>query len=159
GDLDLAQFESLAAEGTRVLAAGRPERAAELLGEALGLWRGGLLTDVPQTPLLAQHADRTAGLWLTAPELRVEADLGCGRAVQVIPELRGLVLEHPLRERLWALLIRALEAAGRRAQALEVYAQARQVIADELGVDPGTELQRLYAELLAADDRSAAAPP
>jgi DNA-binding SARP family transcriptional activator len=159
GDLDLEQFESLAAEGTRVLAAGQPERAAELLGEALGLWRGGLLTDVPQTALLAQHADRTAELWLTATELRVEADLACGRAVQVIPELRGLVLEHPLRERLWALLIRALEAAGRRAQALEVYAQARQVISDELGVDPGTELQRLYAELLAADHRSAAAPP
>jgi DNA-binding SARP family transcriptional activator/tetratricopeptide (TPR) repeat protein len=158
GDVDLEQFEALAAEGTRVLAAGRAERAAELLGEALGLWRGGLLTDVPQTPLLATHADRTAELWLTTTELRVEADLACGRAVQVIPELRGLVLEHPLRERLWALLIRALEAAGRRAQALEVYAQARQVISDELGVDPGSELQRLYAQLL-ADDRSAAAAP
>src|SRR5690349_2386539 len=158
GDVDLEQFEALAAEGTRVLAAGRAERAAELLGEALELWRGGLLTDVPQTPLLATHADRTAELWLTTTELRAEADLACGRAVQVIPELRGLVLEHPLRERLWALLIRALEAAGRRAQALEVYAQARQVISDELGVDPGSELQRLYAQLL-ADDRSAAAPP
>ena len=59
--------------------------------------------------------------------------------------------EHPLRERLWALLMRALEEAGRRAEALETYAQARQVISDELGVDPGSELQRLYAELLAAD--------
>ena len=130
GDLDIEHFESLAAEG-----AGAPwpqaseERAAELLGEALGLWRGRLLADVPQTPLLATQADRVAELWLTTTELRIEADLACGRAVQVIPELRGLVAEHPLRERLWALLMRALEEAGRRAEALETYAQARQVIA------------------------------
>ena len=71
--------------------------------------------------------------------------------------MRGLVAEHPLREGLWALLMRALEEAGRRAEALEAYAQARQVISDELGVDPGSELQRLYAELLAADASSGAA--
>jgi DNA-binding SARP family transcriptional activator len=160
GDLDIEHFESLAAEGARTLAAGHSERAAELLGEALGLWRGPLLADVPQTSLIANQADRAAELWLTTTELRVEADLACGRAVQVIPELHGLVREHPLRERLWALLIRALEEAGRRAEALETYSKARQVIADELGVDPGTELQQLYAELLAADaSRSSVAPP
>jgi tetratricopeptide (TPR) repeat protein len=71
--------------------------------------------------------------------------------------LRGLVTEHPLRERLWVLLMRALDEAGRRAEALETYAQAREVIADELGVDPGSELQQLYAELLAADASSASA--
>ena len=98
-----------------------------------------------------------AELWLDTTELRIEADLACGRAAQVVTELRGLVTEHPLRERLWALLMRALEEAGRRAEALETYAQARQVIADELGVDPGSELQRLYAELLAADASSALA--
>ena len=154
GDLDLEHFESLAAEGTGALAAGQGERAAELLGQALGLWRGRLLADVPETPLLATQADRATELWLTTTELRIQADLACGRAVQAIPELRGLVLEHPLRERLWALLIRALEDAGRRAEALETYSQARQVISDELGVDPGSELQRLYAELLAADASS-----
>ena len=74
-------------------------------------------------------------------------------------ELRGLVTEHPLRERLWALLMRALEDAGRRAEALEAYARAQEVIADELGVDPGAELQRLYRELLAADASSAATSP
>ncbi len=151
GDLDIGHFESLAAKGAGTLAAGHSERAAELLGEALALWRGRLLADVPQTSLIATHADRADELWLTTTELRVEADLACGRAVQVIPELRGLVMEHPLRERLWASLIRALEEAGRRAEALEGYAQARQVIADELGVDPGADLRRLYAELLAAD--------
>jgi DNA-binding SARP family transcriptional activator len=160
GDLDLEDFESLAAEGADALLAADAERAAALLGTALGLWRGRLLADVPQTPLLATFADRAAELWITTTELRVEADLRCGRAVQVVPELRGLVLEHPLRERLWALLIRALEEAGRRAEALEAYAQARQVISDELGVDPGRELQQLYAELLAADaSQPSAAPP
>jgi DNA-binding SARP family transcriptional activator len=154
GDLDLGYFESLAAEGTGALAAGERERAAELLGQALALWRGRLLADVPQTALLATHADRAAELWLTTAELRIEADLACGRAVQAIPELRGLVLEHPMRERLWALLMRALEDAGRRAEALETYSQARQVISDELGVDPGSELRRLYADLLAADASS-----
>jgi DNA-binding SARP family transcriptional activator/Tfp pilus assembly protein PilF len=158
GDLDIQQFEFLAAEGRGALAAGDPERAAAQLGEALGLWRGQLLADVPPTPLLETHARRVAELWFTTTELRVEADLACGRAIQVIPELHGLVTEHPLRERLWALLMQALEEAGRRAEALETYAQARKVIADELGVDPGSELQRLYAELLAADTSPAAAP-
>ncbi len=160
GDLDIEHFESLAAEGAGALVAGQEERAADVLGKALGLWRGRLLADVPQTSLIVNQADRAAELWLTTTELRVEADLACGRAVQVIPELHGLVREHPLRERLWASLIRALEEAGRRAEALERYAQARQVIADELGVDPGVELQRLYAELLAADaSPSSVAPP
>jgi DNA-binding SARP family transcriptional activator len=151
GDLDLQVFESLAAKGSAALAAADPERAAGLLGEALGLWRGTLLADVAPSPLVANRADQAAELWLTTTELRVEADVECGSAVAVIPQLRGLVAEHPLRERLWALLMRALEEAGRRSEALEAYGQARQVIADELGTDPGGELQRLYAELLAAD--------
>ncbi len=154
GDLDLEHFESLAAEGAGALAAADPQRAAGLLAEALRLWRGPMLADVLPTPLVVTHADRMAEQRLITTELRAEADLGCGRAVQVIPELRGLVATHPLRERLWALLMRALEDAGRRAEALETYAQARLVISDELGVDPGSELQRLYADLLAAD-----APP
>jgi DNA-binding SARP family transcriptional activator/tetratricopeptide (TPR) repeat protein len=160
GDVDIEHFESIAAEGRIALAAADAERAARLFGEALGLYRGPLLADVPASPLIAKHADRTAELWLTTTELRIEADIACGRAVQAVPELRGLVTEHPLRERLWALLMRALEALGRRAEALEIYAQARQVIADELGVDPSSELQRLYAELLAADALSpSVAPP
>src|SRR3984957_8053094 len=156
GDLDLQVFESLAAEGSAALAAADPERAAGLLGEALGLWRGTLLADVAPSPLLANRADQAAELWLTTSELRIEADVECGSAIAVIPPLRGLVAEYPLRERLWSLLMRALEKVGRRSEALEAYGQARQVIADELGTDPGGELQRLYAELLAAD---ASTPP
>jgi DNA-binding SARP family transcriptional activator/tetratricopeptide (TPR) repeat protein len=150
GDLDLDHFESLAAGGRAVIAAD-PRRAADLLGQALSLWRGPLLADVPPTQLIARQADRVAELWLTSTEQRAEADLVAGRADQVIPELRALVASHQLRERLWALLMRALEESGRRAEALDTYTQARQAIADELGVDPGAELQRLYAQLLAAD--------
>ena len=157
GDLDFQVFESLVTSGRAALASADPERAARLLGEALQMWRGPLLADVLPSPLLESQADRAAELRLDTTELRVEADLACGRAAQVVTELRGLVTDHPLRERLWALLMRALEEAGRRAEALETYAQARQVIADELGVDPGSELQRLYAELLAADASFASA--
>jgi DNA-binding SARP family transcriptional activator len=160
GDLDSHEFESLVADGRDALRAAEPQRAATLLAEALGLWRGSLLSDVPPSPLLTREAERTAEQRLAATELRIEADLACGRAAAVVAELRGLVAEHPLREGLWALRIRALDEAGRHAEALEAYAQAREVIADELGVDPGPELQRLYAALLAADTpaRPAQAP-
>jgi DNA-binding SARP family transcriptional activator len=151
GDLDSHEFESLVADGRDALGAADPQRAATLLAEALGLWRGSLLSDVPPSPLLDREAERSAEQRLTATELRIEADLVCGRAAAVVAELRGLVAEHPLREGLWALRIRALDEAGRHAEALEAYAQAREVISDELGVDPGPELQRLYAALLAAD--------
>lgn len=159
GDLDLQEFESRVVEGRGALASGDQKTAAIVLGDALALWRGPLLADVPVSPLLASQADRAVELWLAATELRIGADLACGRAAQVVPELRGLVQDHPMRERLWLLLMRALEEAGRRAEALEVFAHAREVIAAELGVDPGADLQRYHWELLAADASSAAAPP
>ena len=157
GDVDIQVFESLVGSGRSELTAGRADRAAGVLGEALGLWRGPLLADVPPSPALVIAAERATELWLDATELRVEADLACHRAARVVAELRGLVADHPMRERLWALLIRALDEAGRRAEAFEAYALARRTIAEELGVEPGSELQRLYAELLAADASSAAA--
>jgi len=155
GDVDIQVFEALVGEGRSELAAERADRAAELLGEALGLWRGPLLADVPRSPALVTAAERATELWLDATELRIEADLACDRAAQLVAELRGLVGDHPMRERLWALLMRALDEAGRRAEAFEAYALARRTIAEELGVEPGSELQRLYAELLAADASSA----
>jgi DNA-binding SARP family transcriptional activator len=158
GDLDLQEFESRFVKGRDALSAGDLKAAAALLSDALALWRGPLLADVPSSPLLSTQADRAAELWLAATELRIEADLACGRAGQVVAELRGLVAEHPMRERLWLLLMRALEDAGRRAEALEVFVQAQEVIAAELGVDPGAELQRFHRELLAADASSAALP-
>ncbi|MGH3297889.1 MAG: AfsR/SARP family transcriptional regulator [Trebonia sp.] len=159
GDLDLQQFESQVTEGRNVLAAGDLKTAALLLSDALALWRGPLLADVPPSPLLSTQVDRAAELWLAATELRIEADLACDRAAQVVAELRGLVAEYPIRERLWLLLMRTLEDAGRRAESLAVYAQAQEVIATELGVDPGAELQRFHRDLLAADASSAASSP
>lgn len=157
GDLDLQDFESLVEDGRSALLAADPEGAAALLADALALWRGPLLADVPQSPQITTESERARELRLAAAELRIEADLVCGRSARVIPELRRLVAENPIREGLWLLLMRALDESGRHAEALDTYTQARTVIAEELGVDPGTELQQLYAELLAAD--ASTAPP
>ena len=151
GDLDAGRFEELTGQGRRALAAGEFQRAAEVLAEALGLWRGRALADVPSSALVTAEAGRLEESRLETLELRIEADAGCGLHAQLVPELRRLLADQPLREGLWSLLIRALDGAGRHAEALAAYAQARQVIADELGVDPGAELQRLYHEMLAAD--------
>ncbi len=157
GDTDLQQFETLVARGREALADGHPGTATALLTEAEGLWRGRFLADVPPSVLVSAESERATELRISADELRIGADLECGRCAEVIPELRRLVAEHPLRERLWLLLMRALSGAGRHAESLNVYGQARFVISEELGVDPGPELQHLYAELLAGD--GAPAPP
>src|SRR5215469_4998660 len=151
GDLDAGRFEQLAGQGRRALAAGDFQRAAAVLAEALELWRGRALADVPSSALVTAEAGRLEESRLAAAELRIEADVGCGLHAQLVPELRRLLSDQPLREGLWSLLIRALDGAGRHAEALATYGQARQVIADELGVDPGAELQRLYHEMLTAD--------
>ncbi len=152
GDTDAQVFEALVREGRRAHVAGDPERAAAQLAEALALWHGSPLADVPPTTLVETEAERLADLRLDAAELRVTAELACGSHAQVIPELRRLLADHALRENLWLLLMRALDGAGRHAEALEAYGQARSVLAEELGVDPGAELRQCYAELLAKDD-------
>ena len=159
GDLDAERFEILAGQGRKALSDGDPRRAAEALAEALGLWRGRALDDVPPSPLVTAEADRLEESRLAALELRIDADMGSGLHAQLVPELRRLLSDQPLREGLWALLIRALDAAGRHAEALAAYGQARAVISDELGVDPGPELQRLYQALLAVDAGAQRQPP
>jgi DNA-binding SARP family transcriptional activator/Tfp pilus assembly protein PilF len=152
GDVDAQRFGRLAAEGRASLSAGDSLRAAELLGEALGLWQGSrALADVPDSPLISAAASGLEEARVEALELRINADLGCGRQSQVVAELRRLLSEHRLREGLWALLMRALYSSGRQAEALEAYAQAREVIAGELGVDPGAELRQLHEQMLRAD--------
>jgi DNA-binding SARP family transcriptional activator len=152
GDTDAQVFEDLVRAGRRAYAAGDPEQAAAQLAEALALWHGSPLADVPATTLVETEAERLADLRLDAAELRVTAELACGSHAQVIPELRRLLADHSLRENLWLLLMRALDGAGRHAEALEAYGQARSVLAEELGVDPGAELRQCYAELLAKDE-------
>jgi len=157
-DTDMQQFEALVAEGRGMLDDGDAEAAAARLEKALALWRGPLLADVSPSELVTRESERAAELQLAATELWIEANLACGRFAKVIPELRRLMPENPLREGLWLQLMRALEGAGRHAEALEAYGQAREAISEELGVDPGAELQRLYAELLAADASGASRP-
>jgi DNA-binding SARP family transcriptional activator len=157
-ELDAAQFVGLVTEGRQALAAGAPDRAVELLTGALELWRGPALADVPATALVAAEADRLGQSRLEALELRAEATLACGRFAEVLPEVRRLLADHPLQEKLWALQMRALYGAGRQAEALEVYEQARNKIADELGVDPGADLRQLYHQILNADEVQAVIP-
>ncbi len=156
-DLDAQHFGILMSQGREALTAGDPRRAAKVLAEALELWRGKALADVPQSPFIDAEAGRLDELRLAATELRIEADLACGRHRDVIPELRRLLADQQLKEELWLLLMRALDGAGRRAEALTAYEQARTVIADQLGVDPGREIQQLFQDLLTEDARQAPA--
>ena len=135
-DLDLAQFEQIAGEGRAALAAGDFGRSAQLLRDALALWRGPALSGLSSQPL-RREAERLEEMRLHALEDRIEADLGSGRAREVVAELQPLVAEHPFRERLRAQLMLALYRAGRQSDALEVYRETRTLLADELGLEPG----------------------
>jgi DNA-binding SARP family transcriptional activator len=150
-DTDALLFEAMVRDGRRAFAAGDPEGAASRLTEALGLWFGRPLADVPPTPLVEAEAERLNELRLGAVELRITAELALGQHDQAVAELRRLLADHPLREGLWLLLMRALDGAGRHAEALEVYGQARDAISEQLGVDPGAEIRQLHADLLAKD--------
>ncbi|HEV2373217.1 MAG TPA: BTAD domain-containing putative transcriptional regulator [Streptosporangiaceae bacterium] len=150
-DLDAGQFEGLVTAGRKALAQDDAPRAAGRLAEALALWRGPALADVPPGPLVSAESNRLEELRRTALELRIEADRTCGRDTELVAELRRLTTEHPLRERLWGELMRALHSSGRSAEALEVYAHAQQVIADQLGADLASDLQQLHQHILTGD--------
>ncbi len=156
-DLDTQRFGILMSQGREALTAGDPERAAQLLADSLALWRGKALADVPPSAFVDAEAERLDELRLAVLELRIEADIACDRGSLAIPQLRRLLSDEPLKEKLWLLLMRALDAAGRHAEALGVYEQARTVIADQLGVDPGPEMQRAFQQLLSG--KSAPSPP
>ena len=155
-ETDALLFEAMVREGRRAFASGDPQGTASQLTEALALWYGQPLADVPATPLVEAEAERLAELRLGAIELRITAELACGGHSQAVAEIRRLLADHPLREGLWLLLMQALDGAGRHAEALEVYGQARNAISGQLGVDPGAELRQLHADLLAKDQ---AGPP
>ena len=117
-DVDAGRFEELAAEGRRALDDDDAGRAARLCAEALGLWRGAALADVPRGTLVAAEAGRLEELRLETAERRIEAELRCGGGAGLVPELRRLTAAHPVRERFWHQLMRALEGCGRQAEAL-----------------------------------------
>ncbi|WP_307783364.1 BTAD domain-containing putative transcriptional regulator, partial [Streptomyces sp. MBT53] len=143
-DVDLYVFERLVRQGTAALERGEATVAARDLGEALALWRGPALADLPDRSAAA----RPDALRQEATRARVEADLLLGRAADAVPELKELTAAHPYDEPLHALLIRALRDAGRGADALAAYETARRALADGLGTDPGPELRALHGELL-----------
>ncbi|WP_197541055.1 MULTISPECIES: AfsR/SARP family transcriptional regulator [Streptomycetaceae] len=147
-EVDVHRFTRLAARGREALAAGEFPRAAEALREGLALWRGAALADVGAAPFAAGQITRLEELRTTAVEDRVEADLALGRHRELVAELTELTATHPLRERLRAQLMRALHGAGRQADALRVYEEARRELADTLGADPGPELTAAHLAVL-----------
>jgi predicted ATPase/DNA-binding SARP family transcriptional activator len=148
GALDLDRFAALTAQAR---AAGRPDETARLLREALALFRGAPLADVPLHGPAAVEAERLEGLRLAALEDRIAADLQLGRHAEAVAELESLVAAHPYRERLHGQLMLALYRTGRQADALAAYRRARETLVDELGLDPGRELRELEAAILAQD--------
>ncbi|WP_374116584.1 AfsR/SARP family transcriptional regulator [Streptomyces gilvus] len=143
--VDAHRFERLTGEGRAALADGDHEGAAARLREALALWRGPALPDLPSA-----HAERARfdELRLAAVQDRIEADLGLGGGPELVPELRALLRDHPLSERLYGQQMRALHTGGRPAEALTVYEEARRTLVDELGAGPSPELSALHLELL-----------
>ena len=150
GELDLARFQDLADQGRELLAAGDAEEAGRLLGAALALWRGRALEDV-QVAALAEQGARLEQRRLAVMEDRVQADLDAGRHDGLVAELEGLVAAEPLRERLTGLLMVALYRSGRQADALAAFRALRQRLVDELGLEPGPDLQRLQRAILTGD--------
>ncbi|WP_128437218.1 AfsR/SARP family transcriptional regulator [Streptomyces cyaneus] len=144
-DIDLHRFERLAGEGTRALADGDPAKAAVVLDDALALWHGPALADLPDR---TAEASRQETRRLDALRARHTAALALGHAEQALPELTALCDTHPLDEPLQALRLRALRDAGRTAEALAAYEDVRQLLADRLGSDPGPELRSLHTRLL-----------
>ncbi|MFF8354046.1 BTAD domain-containing putative transcriptional regulator [Streptomyces chartreusis] len=144
-DIDLNRFERLVGEGTRALADGDPAKAAGVLDDALALWHGPALADLPDH---TAEAARQETRRLDALRTRHTAALALGHAEQSLPELTALCDTHPLDEPLQALRLRALRDAGRTAEALAAYEDVRRLLADRLGSDPGPELRALHGELL-----------
>ncbi len=146
-ELDLYQFERLVVEAR----AQDPETASSLLGNALSLWRGTALADFAYEPFAQAEIMRLEELRLAALEDRIDADLAKGLDARLVGELEGLVAEHPLRERLRGQLMLALYRSGRQAEALEVFRNGRNLLDEELGLEPSEALKALQSAILAHD--------
>jgi predicted ATPase/DNA-binding SARP family transcriptional activator len=158
-DVDAVSFETLVGEARGT---GDPAKAVSLLREALALWRGPALADVAEEGFAQGPATRLEELRLAALHDRIEAELELGESASLIGELRSLVAANPLAERSRILLMRALQAAGRQADALAVYTQARELLSEQLGVDPSPDLERTHLDVLRQNysaKRRSADPP
>jgi predicted ATPase/DNA-binding SARP family transcriptional activator len=157
GSRDLDRFEALRAEASSAAEEGRWRAAADLLREALELWRGPALADVADELGLPGELARFEEMRQAALEERIDADVALGREAAVVPELEALVQAYPLRERPRYLLMLVLYRLGRQSDALQLYRETRQLLVDELGIEPGADLQRLERQILVQDDTLAPA--
>ena len=149
-ELDAARFEALARQARKVRAAD-PRAAVDALDDALALWRGQPFGGLAERGSLVAEAARLDEMHLTALEERLDALLAAGDQGRVIGEVETLVARHPLRERLWALLMLAYYREGRQADALAAFGRARDILAEELGVDPSPQVARLHERILRQD--------
>jgi DNA-binding SARP family transcriptional activator len=147
-ELDLTRFEDLMRQAG---ASTDPVQEAGLLRAALDLWRGPALADVVSESLHREVVPALSESHSQALERRIDADLRLGRHAQVIPELRTLTVEQPLRERFWALLMVALYRSGQQSEALAAYRTVRRILVDVLGVEPGPDLRQLERGVLSGD--------
>ncbi len=153
-ELDAAEFQHL----LEAAKSAPPEQAEGLLTRALDMWRGPALADFSGEPFAVSESARLNELRLHAREERIENELALGRHGQLVGELQALVDEHPLRERLCGQLMLALYRSGRQAEASDLYQRTRERLVDELGMEPGPDLQVLLKRILQQDAGLAAAP-
>ncbi|MCA2215060.1 AfsR/SARP family transcriptional regulator [Jidongwangia harbinensis] len=144
---DRHAFEAATAAATRLVAADRPDRAAAELRRGLGLWRGPSLAGLTGE-IIESSAARLDEQRLAATEQCLDLELRLGRHAQLVPELMDLVAANPGRERLIGQLMLALYRSGRKADALDVYRRMRARLADDLGIDPGPDLQEVHTAVL-----------
>ena len=152
GNLDLDEFERLLTEGRSALRAESFADAEATLARAIALWRGPALADLASEPFAQAEIARLEGMRLEALEARFEAMLAVGREAEAVGELQALVGLHPLDERLRALHMVALYRSGRQADALETYRVFRQLLDENLGLEPNAELRQLEQAILRQDD-------
>jgi len=151
GATDIHEYEALVAAGRRSQAAGDLACAAHALSTALGMWRGAPLADVALVPSVLAESARLEEARLAVVEARIDAEIGLGRHEALLPELKLMVSQYPLRERLHAHLMVALYRTGQQAEALGAYRDLRQLLVDELGIEPSRPLRELQARILHED--------
>ncbi len=149
--IDVRRFERLLAAGREANAVGKPEDALVAVEAALGLWRGDALGDLAYEGFARDDVPRLEELRLVATEERIDAELALGHQDRLVPELEALISKHPLRERPRGQLMLALYRAGRQAEALRVYSDARMRLVDELGIEPSQALRELEQAILRQD--------
>lgn len=152
-ELDLTRFRRLVRLARQ---AETPEERARLLAEALSVWRGAPLADIPSDSLRRDECPALEDERLGALEAYFETELHLGRHGQLVKDLRTAAMDNPLRENFWSLLMLALYRSGRQAEALDVYQQARRELVEQLGVEPGERLRALHTGILESDPALAA---